>query len=209
MRKLAIVLVLLTRVAAAHPKPPPDDDDNDTSEWRGHPALFEWSTWIRLGFGLASSRPEIAVRAVTQPPPNVTTTWDGGLGADMSVTLTERTRLGAWGELRGLEGYGGGEFMITGAPRQLEMFQYSGEGQWILRAGGSRHHATASIARGYRCPWTLWGRYSDLSRYEIGARIVLTATRSYEDPADWSVTFGLEFEPVGAIRYIGAIKSWY
>ena len=32
---------------------------------------------------------------------------------------------------------------------------------------------------------------------------------SLDDPRDWSVTGGLEVEPVGAIRYLLGIRSWY
>lgn len=45
--------------------------------------------------------------------------------------------------------------------------------------------------------------------YEIGARFVLAATRAYRDPRDWTATLGLEVEPVGALRYLLGIRSWY
>jgi hypothetical protein len=43
----------------------------------------------------------------------------------------------------------------------------------------------------------------------IGARLVASATRSVADPNDWAMSLGIEFEPVGAVRYVGGIKSWY
>ena len=43
----------------------------------------------------------------------------------------------------------------------------------------------------------------------IGVRIVAAATRSVIDPDDWSTSIGLEFEPIGSLRYLAAIRSWY
>ena len=54
-----------------------------------------------------------------------------------------------------------------------------------------------------------WGPWSDTSRYMIGVRLVASATRAIADPDDWAMSLGLEFEPVGALRYVAGIKSWY
>ena len=43
----------------------------------------------------------------------------------------------------------------------------------------------------------------------IGVRVVVSATRSLDDPRDWSATVGLEAEPIGALRYLLSIRSWY
>ena len=99
--------------------------------------------------------------------------------------------------------------MVTQAPPDIDMFLYDGEGVLMLRAGVARTRAEAAVAYGYRCPWKLWGPYSRTTRYEIGARLVLTATRSYTDPRDWSATLGIEVEPVGALRYLLGIRSLY
>jgi hypothetical protein len=103
----------------------------------------------------------------------------------------------------------GGEILFTHAPEDLEMFWYRGEGVWSLRGGGSTKRATAAISWGYRCPWRVWGTYSPTTRYEIGARLIFGVTRVYDDSANWQMTFGLEVEPVGALRYLLGIRSWY
>ena len=207
MKLLLIALVLsLARVAAAQQLVAPDDT---VSSWRETPALLEWSTWFRLGFGVGSTGADVAQRTTQPTPPQTTTRWETGLGLEGSLRMGHRIRLGAWTELRGTEGYAGGELVITQAPRSLDMFLYRGEGVFMLRAGGGPTRATASLAWGYRCPWRLWGPYSRGTRYEIGARLVVTATRAYHDPHDWSATFGVEVEPVGALRYLLGIRSWY
>jgi len=203
-----LVLLIVSRSAAAHPPPPPPDDDN-VSEWRDDPARIEWSTWFRLGVGV-ESQPDATVvaRTVSTPPPrDQSAHWETGLGVDASLTLTAHSRLGAWAELRGLQGFAGGELVLTGVPRSIDMFLYRGEGVLIARGGiGPAHQVSASLSYGYRCPWKLWGPYTRTSRYEIGARFVIAATRS---PTEWATTFGVEFEPVGALRYLLGIRSWY
>jgi hypothetical protein len=89
------------------------------------------------------------------------------------------------------------------------MFFYKGEGVFIVRGGGNHEVVTASVAYGYRCPWDLWGPWTGTTRYMIGVRFVATATRSIEDPDDFTATIGLETEPVGALRYLLGIRSWY
>jgi len=176
--------------------------------WRRDPALLEWSTWVRIGWGVTTESDPPAARSTTPQQPDITTTWELGLGADVSLPLTHDVRLGAFGEARGLEPFAGGEVVVTRAPADLDMFWYRGEGVWIVRAGGGRERATASLSWGYRCPWKLWSPYSTTSRYEIGARIVFDMTRAY-DGHDWSATLGIEFEPIGALRYVLGIESWY
>jgi hypothetical protein len=39
--------------------------------------------------------------------------------------------------------------------------------------------------------------------------LVGTVTRAVDDPHDWSATIGIEAEPVGAIRYLLGVRSWY
>jgi hypothetical protein len=103
----------------------------------------------------------------------------------------------------------GGELIFDGLPHRLDLFQYDGEGTLAIRAGGNLHHVTAAIAYGYLAPWNLWGPWDGPTRYMIGVRLVASATRSLDDPHDWSVTGGLEFEPVGSLRYLLGIRSWY
>jgi hypothetical protein len=68
---------------------------------------------------------------------------------------------------------------------------------------------TGAIALGYRCPWRLWGPYDPGTRYLIGVRLVASATRAMTNPNDWAMSFGFEFEPLGSLRYVGGIRSWY
>jgi len=208
MRSICVVAVLAARTAAAHPPPPPEIAE-DRVEWRETPAIVEWSTWLGFGVGAAST-PATALARTTQPaPPEQHLAWTFSAGAEVTLPLTHAVRLGPWLGLAGLEPVAGAEVQITRAPAEVEMFFYRGEGVWTVRAGGGPEHATAAVAWGYRCPWRLWGPYTRATRYEIGARIVLAATRAYRDPQDWSATLGLEIEPVGAVRYLLGIKSWY
>jgi hypothetical protein len=203
---VAIVLGITAGTAAARPPPPPDDEPTD---WREDRALVEWSSWVRLAGGIASAPVETAARS-TQPPGTSEQhgTWDVALGADLTLPVPTRTiRFGPWVELRPSGVFGGGEVSIAGG--DLDMFWYGGEHVYTLRAGSSMTDVTASFAFGYRCPWRLWGPYNRTTRYMIGARLVASATRSVADPNDWSMSFGLEFEPVGSLRYVAGIKSWY
>lgn len=210
MRAL-LVLVALTRLAAARPPPPPDEDPYEGGSWRDHPARIEWSTWLRLGYGVAYERSDTAARTTTPTPPTDDDShhghWELGAGVEASLVLTRHSRIGAWAELRGRQGFGGAELIITGAPRSIDMFLYQGEGVLALRGGiGPDQQQTAALAYGYRCPWKMFGDAPRSTRYEIGARIALTVTRS---PTEWSSTLGIELEPVGALRYLLGIRSWY
>ena len=214
MRVATLIAVLLVgRTALAHPAPPPPELATDGPiEWQRDRAFFEWSSWIRLAYGAASEPIEsgtIARSTTTIPAPHAMTgAWDVGLGAEVTIPLpTSRWRLGPWIELRPSGVFTGGEINIAGQP--LDMFLYEGERVYAVRVGSSTTDVTASLVFGYRCPWKLSGPYNRTSRYMIGARLVATATRSVADPHDWSASFGIEFEPVGALRYVGAIKSWY
>jgi hypothetical protein len=200
---VASLIAALGRIAAAHPPPPPEIAD----DWRDEPARIEWSTWFRLGDGVEHAREAIAARTTSPVPDPDTSRWETGLGIDASLTLTTHTRFGAWAELRGTQGFAGAELVLSGAPGSIDMFLYRGEGVLVARAGvGPEHQTTAALAYGYRCPWKLWGPYSHATRYEIGVRVVGNVTRS---PDEWSATVGLEVEPVGAIRYLLGIRSWY
>jgi hypothetical protein len=205
MRPL-LVLVLLSGVAAAHPPPPPPDEPLD---WREEPALLQWSSWVRAGWGFESTPPGYLARSIEPPAADVHTTWQAALGADVSVRVAGRLRIGPWIELAGTEPAIGGELVVTGAPSHFDRFFYDGEGVLALRAGATSTSTVAAVAWGYRCPWRLWGPYSRTSRYEIGARFVISASRAYADPSSWTATVGLEVEPIGAIRYLLGIRSWY
>jgi len=175
------------------------------------PAI-EWSTWFRLGFGIEPEEPAGAIpRATMAPAVEHGTGWAAALGAEASIGLGTRgdVRLGVWGELRGLEPIGGAEVVLTRVPKRLDMFLYDGQGVLALRGGGNHERGTAAIAYGYLAPWKLWGPWRGPTRYMIGVRAVATVTRAWDNPRDWSATIGLETEPVGALRYLLGIRSWY
>jgi hypothetical protein len=179
-------------------------------EWRDHPALIEWSTWVRLGVGVASQPPTATARAIEeQPRPGRGPAWETGLGVEMSLPAGRRMRIGAWAELQNLEGMGGLQLLATRAPADLDLFAYHGEGVFMVRAGGNRERATAAVGWGYRCPWKLWGPFDRTSRYHVNVRFVASGTTSRVTPGDWTATFGIEFEPIGSIRYLFGIHDWY
>lgn len=184
--------------------------------WKEDRAFVEWSTWVRLGYGVARVEEPAGAspRSVTpQPPP----TYDqvgsaqAALGADFMLPIpTKHTRLGPWVEVRSMhEVVSGLELQIARSPRDLRMFWYDGEGVWSVRAGASTSNVTAAVAWGYRCPWVMFSDAPKTTRYMIGARIVATFTRDMNDANVWAGSLGIEFEPVGALRYLAGIQSWY
>ncbi|HEY5949878.1 MAG TPA: hypothetical protein VIV40_30500 [Kofleriaceae bacterium] len=209
VRIVALIAALLVtaRTAAAHP--PPELAEPEPTDWHHDRAFFEWSTWIRLGFGVERVAVDSLARSTTPPPTHEQQTmFDGALGADLTLPIpTRRIRLGPWIELRPQGVFAGAEVSIAGSP--LDMFWYEGERVYTVRAGSSMTDVTAAVAWGYRCPWKLWGPYNDTTRYMIGVRLVASATRAVADPNDWSMSLGLEFEPIGSLRYVAGIKSWY
>lgn len=206
-RTLATLFVILIApaVAAAHPPPEPEPIPE-------HRPAFEWSTWFRLGYGTESAATTAAARASSSGGEARDHAWEAALGADLSVAVARGgdLRLGGWAEARtSSDPVIGGELLIEALPRKLDMFLFEGTGILALRAGGNRHVMTAAIAWGYLAPWNLFGPWRGSTRYMIGVRLVASATRSVDDPRDWSATAGIEVEPVGALRYLLGIRSWY
>jgi len=139
-------------------------------------------------------------------------TYDAALGIDVTASASRSGdgRVGAWAEVRGLSLVGGGEIVIQGLPKKIDLFWYEGTGVLALRAGGNHEKVTGQIAYGYLAPWDLFGsKPQGTTRYMIGVRFVATYTRAIDNPRDWQATIGLETEPVGAIRYLLGIRSWY
>ncbi|HUQ02645.1 MAG TPA: hypothetical protein VM261_09135 [Kofleriaceae bacterium] len=199
--------------AWAHP-PPPDDYYIAAEPAKAEKPVVEWSTWVRVAYGAAPAPVEARPR-VTSPvgePDGRDQGWEtaGGIDATIGVGDAGRVRIGPWAEVRtSSDAVVGGELMIAGAPRKLDMFWYEGEGVLIARLGRNREIMTAAVSYGYRAPWKLWGPWRGKTRYMIGVRVVGSWTRAVENPELWSATVGLETEPVGALRYLLGIRSWY
>lgn len=177
-----------------------------------HRPTIEWSTWFRLGFGAASEPVDTIARGSTLAAAEQHSTWETALGADLTLPVGRdgNVRLGTWAEVRTSSGpVVGGELVLDALPRHLDLFQFDGEGTLQVRAGGNAHVGTAALAYGYLAPWSLSGPWEGASRYMIGVRLVVSATRSLDDPHDWSATVGLEVEPIGALRYLMSIRAWY
>ncbi|MCX5746587.1 MAG: hypothetical protein NT062_29270 [Proteobacteria bacterium] len=210
MRFLCLLIVLMPTLAIAHPPP----------ELAYEPAsrpIVEWSTWFRLGYGVAHLPSDVVARSTDPAAPTVAIeqqrTIDAALGFELSLPLTARgnLRFGPWFEFRGFSEHpvAGGQLVLTAVPAKLDMFFYEGKGILALRAGGNDREMTGSVAWGYLAPWNLFGSQTGASRYMIGVRFVATVSRDLDDPRVWSATGGLEVEPFGALRYLLGIRSWY
>lgn len=229
MRPAIWVAIAIAAPGTARAEPTGDADGLYAGELLPRPPI-EWSSWIRVGYGVGSEVehartaalgaivPERAVRGAT---------WSSAIGADASLaaSLHGDVRLGAWVELRGLEPFAGGELVVTRVPKRLDLFLYEGHGILAMRVGASATRVTATIAYGYLAPWKLEGpcrvRFFDIAtgvceprppsttRYMVGVRLVATVTRAIDAPRDWSVTLGIETEPLGALRAMLAIRPWY
>jgi hypothetical protein len=209
MLRLAVGLLTLLAFAdpaAARRRPPPFEVVTTPTT-----TLVEWTTWLRGAIAVASGDPapaDAVARTITPPRHESDRNVAGAAGIGFTLPLGHRARIGAWAELRGWDvPFAGGE--LTLIPGDLDMFFYKGKSAITARAGGNRTHLTAQLGIAYRAPWDLFGPQPRGSRYMIGAGLVATVTQSRLDPRDWSATVGLEFEPVGALRYLLGIRSWY
>jgi hypothetical protein len=208
---LAGVLAVCAVGGTAWASPPPPDDYPEAEPER---PTFEWSTWLRVAYGAAPAPTEARPR-VTSPtgePDARDQGWETAGGADVTIGVGRGgdLRIGPWAELRtSSDAVVGGEVMLAGSPKELDMFWYKGEGVLIARVGGNRDIYTGAVSYGYRAPWKLWGPWNGRTRYMIGVRMVASYTRAVDDPKLWSATLGLETEPVGALRYLLGIRSWY
>lgn len=210
MRRLLLGLIsLLALTAPVGARPPPPDDYEIASPPR--PTLIEWTTWLRGAIAVASGElvaTEGVARATTPPTSERERTIAGAAGIGFTLPLGHRARLGAWAEVRGWDlPLAGGE--LTLIPGDLDLFFYKGKSAITVRAGGNPDLLTAQLGLAYRAPWDLFGAQPRGSRYMIGAGLVATVTQSRHDPHDWSATVGLELEPLGALRYLLGVRSWY
>ncbi len=203
MRLALAFLVVLTTPAIAHPPPPPPPEIAESPR----PTLVEWTTWLRGAIAVAHGDPAVP-RSTTAPIREAERHVAGAAGIGFTLPIGQRARIGAWAEVRGWDvPLVGGELTLT--PSDLDLFFYKGKSAITARAGGNPSQLTAQLGFGYRAPWDLFGAKPRSSRYMIGVGVVATATQSRLDPHDWSATVGLEFEPIGALRYVLGIRSWY
>jgi len=165
----------------------------------------EWSTWARLGYGIAAHEPSLLARSSHPPVGESDPLWEGALGADLTFGVAKRgdLRLGAWGELRTSSGpVLGGELVVEGLPPRPYDSSIGGTGSIVLRAGGNEHVATWAVGFGYvgsfprSDPWLGW------MRHLVGVRLVASTNYSLDTSHDWSATLGLEIEPIGALTYV-------
>lgn len=168
-------------------------------EPRERPAL-EWSLWGRLGVGITSPHATVLARGLTPPEQQPSTLFEAALGTDLTLGVAAhgKYRLGAWGEIRTTSAAViGGELVIEGLPPHPYSSAIRGAGSIVLRAGGNSHVFTTALGFGYvgsyrhDDPWIPW------LGHVVGGRIVASMNHSLDDPREWSVTFGLEVEPLG------------
>lgn len=207
---LSWVVLEASEVAAS----PPSDPVLAVGDGAPRQTRFEWSTWLRGGV--------VAVRTAAEPSdadtglvaapgrePD-TATLMGAIGVGFTLPVGSRVRLGPWAELRSSDGgIVGGEITVLGKPGALDLFWFGGTRAISLRVGANGDVRTAQLGVAYRAPWDLYGPREYGSRYVIGVGLVATATQSRHDPHDFTATLGVEVEPVGALRYLLGIRSWY
>ncbi len=152
----------------------------------------EWSTWARVGFGLATRPPAFAARMTTPGMPvESATLTEGALGLDVSLGVTRggKLRVGGWVEARTTSSpVLGGELIVA-----MPSSRRGGFGI-VLRGGGNGEVATGALALGFSSPDRWLG-----AGHRPGLRMVTSMTRSVDEPRDWSVTFGFELDLLGAI----------
>jgi hypothetical protein len=161
---------------------------------------IEWSTWLRGGFGMATQPTRVAARGIVQPVAEPETVLEGAIAADVSVGVARHgdLRLGTWAELRTTSGpVLGGELIVAGFPRHPSTGDFDGSGGLVLRAGGNGSVVTGAIGFGYTGSWSRTDPWISWARHAVGVRVVASMTRS---STEWSTTFGVELEPIGAVQ---------
>jgi len=66
------------------------------------------------------------------------------------------------------------------------------------------HESAAGAGEAYRYvgSWTHTDPWISWARHVVGVRVVASVNRSLDDARDWSVTVGVEFDPIGAAGYL-------
>ncbi|MFT3696101.1 MAG: hypothetical protein QM831_23385 [Kofleriaceae bacterium] len=147
--------------------------------------LVEWSAFGRLGVGVETTQPSILARSTTAPSLALDTTFEAALDAELTLGVArDRTiRLGAYGELRTLtDPVVGGELMFEDTHTL------------VVRAGGGAHVFTAGLGFG----WT--DTHPEWAHHVFGPRVMTTFDHSTDDPRAWSLTIGLEVDPIGVVQ---------
>lgn len=171
---------------------------------------LQWSTWARVGGGIASHPTSLVARGITLPMAEQQSTWEAAIAADLSLSVAHRgdVRLGAWTELRTSSGpVVGGELVVEGLPPHPYTSDFNGSGSVVLRAGGNSHVLTTAIAFGYVGSWYRSDRWIRSVSHVVGARVVASVNRSLDGPRDWSATVGIELEPIGVLGYLLGLGS--
>lgn len=185
--------------------------------------LFEGDTWVTLGGGL---RPDSSgVEGLFH--------FGGGGEATLPVSDSGDLRLGGAAELttgnfQSMLLGAGPVFYFSGAPGELHMFQWRGNGVLSLRLlggvllgsegfGGAEPTPAlgGTVTWGYRAPFDLKHTFScDLhacddpkscrscGRYFTGVRVFVSMHQALAGEGGWQATTGIEFEPVGSFRYL-------
>jgi hypothetical protein len=139
---------------------------------------LEWSTWARLGFGVAST--PVHRRARHHPADGrIVIHLEAAVTADLSMAVAHHCdlRLGASAELRTSSGPVGGELVVEGFLR-IPIGDFDGTGGVLLRAEGNTHVVTAALAFGYVGSWSRSDPWISFARHVVGVRLVVSMNRS-------------------------------
>ena len=68
----------------------------------------------------------------------------------------------------------------------------------MLRVGGNGHVVTGAFGFGA----TRMDPWPSIARHTTSVRMITSMTRATDDPQDWSLTLGVELDPVGALGYL-------
>jgi hypothetical protein len=128
---------------------------------------------------------------------------EAALVADVTFRIARGgdLRAGVWGEVRtSSDPVAGAELVLAGLPPHPYSSGIGGTGSLVLRAGANAHVVTGALGFGYIGSWPRSDPWIRWARHVVGARMVVSANRSRDEPRDWSVMLGLEVEPLGVVH---------